>query len=144
MSRLVHTKFIHPCPCLHLKVLCKRLKIQIARPYLLWNSVEKSLANCKTTASCQTNQFSQAVYQTLQILKMNVENCLQPNCQVSKGTIAIFNVLQVCPSVPPFVFDMLFIPSFHVLSCYFYVLLSLVAVSALLSFDKFRDTASSV
>ena len=50
MSRLVHIKFIHPCPCLHLKVLCKRLKIQIARPYLLWNSVEKPLANCKTTA----------------------------------------------------------------------------------------------
>ena len=54
----------------------------------------------------------------------------------------MFNVLQVSPSVPPFVFDVLFIPSFHVLSCYFYVSLSLVAVSALLSFDKFRDTAS--
>ena len=38
-----------------------------------------------------------------------------------------FNLLQVCPSVPPFVFAVLFISSIHVLSCYFYVALSLVA-----------------
>ena len=39
-----------------------------------------------------------------------------------------FNLLQVCPSVPPFVFAVLFILSFYVLWCYFYVSLSLVAV----------------
>ena len=29
--------------------------------------------------------------------------------------------VKVCPSVPPFVFAVLFKPSFHVLSCYFHV-----------------------
>ena len=38
------------------------------------------------------------------------------------------NFLQVCPSISPFVFVVLFTPSFHVLSGYFYVSLSLVAV----------------
>ena len=38
-----------------------------------------------------------------------------------KPTIAIrFYLLQVCPSVPPFVFAALFIPSFHVLSGLFF------------------------
>ena len=47
----------------------------------------------------------------------------------SKTTIEIhFNLLQVCPTGPPFVFTMLFITSFNVLSGYFYVLLSVVAV----------------
>lgn len=47
----------------------------------------------------------------------------------SKTTIEIhFNLLQVCPSRPPFVFAMLFILSFNVLSGYFYVSLSVVAV----------------
>ena len=46
-----------------------------------------------------------------------------------KTIIAIrFNLLHVFPSVPPFVFAALFIPSFHILSSYFYVLLSLLAV----------------
>ena len=44
--------------------------------------------------------------------------------------------------MPSFVFDVLFIPSFHALSYYFYISLSLIAVSTLLSFVKFRDTAS--
>ena len=46
----------------------------------------------------------------------------------SKTTIAIrFNFLQVCPSVPPFVLDVLSLPCFNVLSCYFHVSLSFVA-----------------
>ena len=46
--------------------------------------------------------------------------------QVFKNTTEIrFNLLQVCPSVPPFVFAILLIPSFHVLSSSFYVSLSL-------------------
>ena len=46
--------------------------------------------------------------------------------QVFKNTTVIcFNLLQVCLSVPPFVFAMLFIPSFHVLSSSFNVSLSL-------------------
>lgn len=47
----------------------------------------------------------------------------------SKTTIQIhFNLLQVRPSRPPFVFARLFILSFNVLSGYFYVSLSVVAV----------------
>ena len=39
-----------------------------------------------------------------------------------KATIVIrFTLLLVCPSVPPFVLDVLFILSFHVLSGHFYV-----------------------
>ena len=39
-----------------------------------------------------------------------------------------FNFLQVCPSVPPFVFAVLIKPSFEALWSYFSVSLSLVAV----------------
>ena len=47
----------------------------------------------------------------------------------SKTTIEIhFNLLHVCPTGLPFVFAMLFITCFNVLSGYFYVLLSVVAV----------------
>ena len=53
----------------------------------------------------------------------------------SKTAIEIhFNLLQVRPSRPPFVFAMLFILSFNVLSGYFYVSLSVVAVIPLSEF----------
>ena len=39
-----------------------------------------------------------------------------------------FDLLPVCPSVPTFVFAVLLIPSFNILSDYFYVSLNLVAV----------------
>ena len=39
-----------------------------------------------------------------------------------------FNLPQVCSSVPPFVFAVLFVSSFQVLTCHFYVSLSFVAV----------------
>ena len=46
-----------------------------------------------------------------------------------KTAIAIrFNLLQVCPSVQPFAFAVVFIPSFHVFSAYFYISLSLLEV----------------
>ena len=52
---------------------------------------------------------------------------------LSITTITIhFNLLQVCLSVSPFVFDVLLIPSFHVLSSYFYVLLNLVVFPTVL------------
>ena len=38
-----------------------------------------------------------------------------------------FSLLEVCPSVPPFVLAVLFIPSFNVFSGYFYVSLTSVA-----------------
>ena len=57
------------------------------------------------------------------------KNCLAS--KFSKTTIAVrFNfLLQVCPYVPPFLFAMLFIPSFNVWSGYFNVSLNLVADS---------------
>ena len=61
---------------------------------------------------------------TLQTTKMNFEK--QLGYQVFKNHN--YNP-RVCPSVSPFVFAMLFTPFKNVLSRYFYVLLSLVAVS---------------
>ena len=79
-----------------------------------WN-FKKLLVNGKMTASCQMN-VSQVVFQTYTNNKNNL-------CK----TVKCFNLLQVCPCVPPFVFAVLFISSIHVLNCYFYVALSLVA-----------------
>jgi len=48
-----------------------------------------------------------------------------------KRTISVcFNLLQVCSSLPTFVFAVLLISSFNVLSDFFYVSLFLVAVHA--------------
>ena len=41
--------------------------------------------------------------------------------------------------MPPFLFDVLFIPSFHVLSGYFYVSLNFVAVPTIWILNKCRD-----
>ena len=49
----------------------------------------------------------------------------------------LFNLFQLCPSVSPFVFVVLFTPSFHVLSSYFYVSLSLVAVPTIWTLINF-------
>ena len=46
-----------------------------------------------------------------------------------KTAVAIrFNLLQVCPSVQPFAFAVIFIPSFDVFNAYFYISLSLLEV----------------
>ena len=70
----------------------------------------------------------------------------EKNCQVEQFfPIAIhFNLLQVCTSVPLFVFAVLLKPSFNVLSGYFYVSLNLVASCQWLYLAKFRDTLSSL
>ena len=65
--------------------------------------------------------------------------CCVETCSANKfsKTAAIeihFNLLQDCPSRPPFVFAMLFILSFNVLSGYFYVSFSVVAVIPLFEF----------
>ena len=58
--------------------------------------------------------------------KLTLKNCWTRK-NVSKTTIAIlFN--QVHPSVPPFVYAALFIPSFNILRGYFSVSLNLLAV----------------
>ena len=58
---------------------------------------------------------------------------------LQKSTILIrFNLLPVCPSVPTFVFAVLLIPSFNILSDYFYVSPNLVAVSIVRILIKFK------
>ena len=59
----------------------------------------------------------------------------------TKTTILIrFNLLQFCPSLPPCMFVVLFMPPFNVLTAYFFVSLNLVADPSVLNFDTFRDT----
>ena len=58
-----------------------------------------------------------------------------------KPTISVrFNLLQVCPSVPTFVFAVLLLPSFNVLSGYFFVSLNSVAVPNVRILIKFGVT----
>ena len=49
-----------------------------------------------------------------------------------------FNILPVCPSVLTFVFAVLLIPSFNILSDYFYVSLNLEAVPIVRILIKFK------
>ena len=57
-----------------------------------------------------------------------------------KPIIAIrFYLLQVCPSFPPFVSAALFIPSFHILICYFFVSLDVMAVPTVSCFFKINS-----
>ena len=68
---------------------------------------------------------TQALYQTLKTTKKNLKRL--SGKEVFKTTIAIrFNLLQVCPTMPTFVFSALLIPSFNVLSSYFHFSLNLV------------------
>ena len=60
-----------------------------------------------------------------------------------KTTISIrFNLLQVSPSLPPFTFAMIFIPSSHVLSSHFCVPLSLVEVTTVSILINFTTQSS--
>ena len=68
-----------------------------------------------------------------------LKSCSKGQQVHSKTTIAILsNLLQDCPSVPPFVFTMLCIPSLNILSSYFS--LKLVVGSTVWILRKFRDT----
>ena len=59
----------------------------------------------------------------------------------TKTTILIrFNLLQFCPSLPPCMFVVLFMPPFNVLTGYFFASLNLVADPSVLNTDTFRDT----
>ena len=52
-----------------------------------------------------------------------------------------FNLLQFCPSLPPFAFAAVFKPFFNVSSSYFSVSVDLFATLQWLNLAKFRDTA---
>ena len=74
--------------------------------------IEKLLVNDKNHGFVSHKHVFQALYQTIKKTKIKLLGL-----QVLKNTIAIrFNLLQVCPSVPVFVFAELFIPSFNALS----------------------------
>ena len=110
------------------------LILSITLPYALWSLTltKKLLANDKIKASCSTNTLP----------KHYIKRYKQQKWTFQKPTTANrFNLLEVCPSVPPFVFAVLFLPSFNVLSCYFCVLLNLEAVPRVRIFDNIRDTA---
>ena len=77
-------------------------------------------------------------YQTLKTTNMKFEKLLVYLASFQKPIIAIrLNLLQVCPSVPQFVFTVLLKPSCNVFSDYFYVSLDLVAVPPFLILIKF-------
>ena len=110
------------------------LILSITLPYALWSLTltKKLLTNDKIKASCSTNTLP----------KHYIKRYKQQKWTFQKPTTTIrFNLLEVCPSVPPFVFAVLFLPSFNVLSCYFCVLLNLEAVPRVRIFDNIRDTA---
>ena len=75
--------------------------------------------NDKIRAASQSNNYvTQALYQKLKTSKWTLKTVRLTLNRFTKTTIEIcFNLLQVCPSVPAFVFALLlFIPSFHVLN----------------------------
>ena len=75
--------------------------------------LEKLLVNDNITASCQTNtlRFPSIVSKVTNNKK---KLFTKAGKLFAKTTIAMrFNLLQVCPSAPLFVFVVLFIPSFN-------------------------------
>ena len=79
------------------------------------------------TASCPTNVRPKHISNVTNNKNEPLKTVRLTSFQ--KPTIAIrFYLLQVCPSFPPFVSATLFIPSFHILICYFFVSLNVMAV----------------
>ena len=89
--------------------------------------LEKLLLN-DNTAACRTKHVLQAL-------------CLERYKQRKWPLKSCFSLLQVCLSLPLFVFSLLFKPSFNVLSGYFYFSLSLVAARTVWILLNFCDTA---
>ena len=90
----------------------------------------------KIAASCPTNKLLKHNIRRYKHLKRTLKNCLSN--KLSKLITSIrFVLLQVCPSVPTFLFAVIFIPSFKILRDYFYISLKLVAVPAVRIFIKF-------
>ena len=89
----------------------------LTSPYVVSNLTlaKKQLVNDKITTSCPICLISTI---------SNVTKCSNNKYELWKTMRA----QNVCPSMPSFVSAVLFIPSFNVLSCYFYDSLNLVAV----------------
>lgn len=130
MLQLLESKLNSVTGFLILKGLCHNWLVQFVYnanyESLLAMELKKYLWTTKLTFVSKKH-VSQALYETLQTAKINSENCWAN--KFSNITIAIrFNLLQVWPSVLPFTFAVLFIPSFDVSSDNFHVLVNLVAV----------------
>ena len=98
---------------------------------------KKLLVNDKIKAFCSTNTLPKQYIKRYKQQKWTLKTCYAIT-SFQNPTIAIhFNLLQVCPSGPPFVLAVLFIPSFKFLSGYFYVSLNLVAVPRVRILIKF-------
>ena len=104
--------------------------------------LEKLLVNDKIPTSCQARMsfkhYIKPYHKMLQTTKMNLKLCYAN--KFLKTTISIrFNLLQVCPSVLPFVCAV-FIPSFIVLSGLIFMFHSGCSSSFhRLTLNKFRD-----
>ena len=110
--------------------------------------LEKLLVNDNIGTSCQKD-VSQALYQTLQRTNWALKTVRLTSFQKPQlEFVSIFFKLVhlfVFFVLPLFVFALLFVLSFDVLSCYFYVSLSLVAVpTGWILEKKFRDTVRSL
>ena len=96
--------------------------------------------NDEIRASCQANLSPKHYIKRYEQQKWTLKNC-QVN-KFSKSTIAIrFNIVLVCPSVPPFVFAVIY--SFF--QCFYWLFLCFTPFGDsfhCLNFDKFRDTAA--
>ena len=98
---------------------------------------KKLLVNDKIKAFCSTKTLPKHYIKRYKQQKWTLKTCYAIK-SFQKPTIAIrFNLLQDCPSGPPFVLAVLFIPSFTFLSGYFYVSLNLVAVPRVRILIKF-------
>ena len=114
--------------------------------------LEKLLVNDKIRASCQTNMSPRHYVKLYKQQKWTLENIYAD--KFSKSTLQSASIFfKVFPSVLPFVFAVLFLPSFHVLSSYIHVSFSLLAVPTVVCYtavfsvvtqrseDRFRDKA---
>ena len=101
------------------------LLLPITLPYALWNLTltKKFLVNDKITAFLPTSIISNVTNNTNEHWKtVRLTSFQNPTTEIR------FNLLHVCPFVPTFVFAVLLLPSFNVLSGYFFVSLNSVAV----------------
>ena len=70
--------------------------------------------------------------------KLTLKKTVRPRSFQKPEILIRFNLLPVCSSVPTFVFAVLLIPSFNILSDYFYVSPNLVAVPIVRILIKFK------
>jgi len=101
------------------------LLLPITLPYAPWNLTLTKKLRKRQNHSFFSNKFiSQAFYQVLQTTKNELWKTVRLTSFQNPTTEIRFNLLQVCPSVSTFVFAVLLMPSFNVLSdCFLFYLI---------------------